>query len=515
MPCATTPAGCWPTAGPRRCTYGPDGQRRGEGLRVFVSCFAPAPRMLVFGAIDFAAAVARIGSFLGYRVTVCDARPVFATRKRFPDADEVIVDWPHRYLQAQVDAGALDRRTVICVLTHDPKFDVPVLAAGAAATGGVRRSDGIARDARGPAGSAAAGGADRRRADAVGVARSDSTSGREPRRKRRSRSPRRSSPGAGTAAGGRCRRRSVRSTGHRSPTPSCADRGAHRAVDRSASASRRQAGAGICERLFPSVDVRKYDAPAAPVRHATPTPRSPRAQALLVPLVDTRARRGPATHRAAGDRDGEAARSHFRTDHRAQRLPRSVGGRRRHREFGRSHRRAFGWRVHPALLHPGRWRRVPRDASRKPPRGEPQDGLRLGGRPHRRDAAALGAVPRRADHRGVQRDGPRLQRRRQPRVRRGHSGTAADAVRQHAWTRIPTGAQGWVPPRRRVRRRRPVPWRRLRLPRRERPVQGQRGHDLPALRHPPVPWQQRQGGVRRDDPGGDAADRVARRHRAT
>jgi xanthine dehydrogenase accessory factor len=108
-------------------TYGPDGQRRGEGLTVFVSCFAPAPRMLVFGAIDFAAAVARVGSFLGYRVTVCDARPVFATTKRFPDADEVIVDWPHRYLQAQVAAGSLDGRTVICVLTHDPKFDVPVL----------------------------------------------------------------------------------------------------------------------------------------------------------------------------------------------------------------------------------------------------------------------------------------------------------------------------------------------------------------------------------------------------
>jgi xanthine dehydrogenase accessory factor len=108
-------------------TYGPDGQRRGEGLRVFVSSFAPAPRMLVFGAIDFAAAVARMGSFLGYRVTVCDARPVFATARRFPDADEVVVDWPHRYLQEQVDAGAVDGRTVVCVLTHDPKFDVPLL----------------------------------------------------------------------------------------------------------------------------------------------------------------------------------------------------------------------------------------------------------------------------------------------------------------------------------------------------------------------------------------------------
>ncbi len=107
--------------------YGPDGQRRGEGMQVFVSSFAPRPRMLVFGAIDFAAALARQGSFLGYRVTVCDARGVFATPARFPTADEVVVDWPHRYLAAQAAAGAVDRRTVICVLTHDPKFDVPVL----------------------------------------------------------------------------------------------------------------------------------------------------------------------------------------------------------------------------------------------------------------------------------------------------------------------------------------------------------------------------------------------------
>ncbi|MDP9444428.1 MAG: XdhC family protein, partial [Actinomycetota bacterium] len=107
--------------------YGPAGQRRGEGMRVFVSAFAAPPRMLVFGAIDFAAAVARIGSFLGYRVTVCDARPVFATASRFPDADEVVVDWPHRYLAAEAAAGRVDSRTVICVLTHDPKFDVPVL----------------------------------------------------------------------------------------------------------------------------------------------------------------------------------------------------------------------------------------------------------------------------------------------------------------------------------------------------------------------------------------------------
>src|SRR5512134_3708774 len=85
-------------------TYGPDGERRGEGMRVFVWAFAPAPRMIVFGAIDFAAAVARIGSFLGYEVTVCDARPVFATASRFPGADEVVVDWPHRYLRKEIEA---------------------------------------------------------------------------------------------------------------------------------------------------------------------------------------------------------------------------------------------------------------------------------------------------------------------------------------------------------------------------------------------------------------------------
>ena len=107
--------------------YGSEGERRVDEIGVFVASYAPRPRMIVFGAIDFAAAVARIGGFLGYRVTVCDARPVFATSKRFPDADEVVVDWPHRYLAQVSAAGQLDERTVVCVLTHDPKFDVPLL----------------------------------------------------------------------------------------------------------------------------------------------------------------------------------------------------------------------------------------------------------------------------------------------------------------------------------------------------------------------------------------------------
>ena len=103
--------------------YGAHGERRGDDLAVFVHSFAPPPRMLVFGAIDFAAAVARAGKFLGYRVTVCDARQIFATPARFPEADEVVVNWPHRYLAGTT----VDERTVICVLTHDPKFDVPLL----------------------------------------------------------------------------------------------------------------------------------------------------------------------------------------------------------------------------------------------------------------------------------------------------------------------------------------------------------------------------------------------------
>lgn len=103
--------------------YGPHGERRRDEVGVFVESYAPPPRMLVFGAIDYAAAVAKIGKFLGYRVTVCDARPIFATKARFPDADEVVVEWPHRYLSRT----PVDARSVICVLTHDPKFDVPLL----------------------------------------------------------------------------------------------------------------------------------------------------------------------------------------------------------------------------------------------------------------------------------------------------------------------------------------------------------------------------------------------------
>ncbi|MEU6992604.1 XdhC/CoxI family protein [Streptomyces sp. NPDC046465] len=102
---------------------GEDGSRCGSPLVVLVESSVPPPRMIVFGAIDFASALVRMGKFLGYHVTVCDARPVFATPTRFPDADEIVVEWPHRYLES----ADVDARTVLCVLTHDAKFDVPLL----------------------------------------------------------------------------------------------------------------------------------------------------------------------------------------------------------------------------------------------------------------------------------------------------------------------------------------------------------------------------------------------------
>jgi xanthine dehydrogenase accessory factor len=95
------------------------------GETVFVHALAPRPAMYVFGAIDHAAALTRVGRLLGYRVTVCDARAAFVTPERFPDADELVVEWPDRFLRR----ATVDARTAICVLTHDEKFDVPALLA--------------------------------------------------------------------------------------------------------------------------------------------------------------------------------------------------------------------------------------------------------------------------------------------------------------------------------------------------------------------------------------------------
>ena len=94
-----------------------------DGEEVFVCSYAPRPNMYVFGAIDHAAALAEVGQFLGYRVTVCDARARFVTPERFPEVDELVVEWPDRFLEQ----APVDERTAICVLTHDHKFDIPLL----------------------------------------------------------------------------------------------------------------------------------------------------------------------------------------------------------------------------------------------------------------------------------------------------------------------------------------------------------------------------------------------------
>jgi xanthine dehydrogenase accessory factor len=105
--------------------YGPKGEANESAVSVFIESYAPPPRMLIFGAVDFTAALTRIAKVLGYRVTVCDAREVFATKARFPYADEVVVDWPNRLLDAV--GPLLGPRDAVCVLTHDAKFDVPAI----------------------------------------------------------------------------------------------------------------------------------------------------------------------------------------------------------------------------------------------------------------------------------------------------------------------------------------------------------------------------------------------------
>ena len=107
--------------------YGPHGEAIEDSVSVFFESFARAPRMLIFGAVDFTGSLVRVAKVLGYQVTVCDAREVFATRTRFPLADEVVVDWPHRLLERV--GGELDAADAVCVLTHDNKFDVPAIIA--------------------------------------------------------------------------------------------------------------------------------------------------------------------------------------------------------------------------------------------------------------------------------------------------------------------------------------------------------------------------------------------------
>jgi len=117
--------------------YGPHGETTPEDLigspvvSVFIESWSPPPQMWIFGAVDFTAALAKVAKVLGYRVTVCDAREVFATRRRFPMADEVMVTWPTPVFEAR--GHTLGQRDAVCILTHDPKFDVPAVQ-GALAT---------------------------------------------------------------------------------------------------------------------------------------------------------------------------------------------------------------------------------------------------------------------------------------------------------------------------------------------------------------------------------------------
>ena len=122
------PEGCidgWVTT--ERLALPPQEETQPEPITLFVESRLPAARMLIFGANDFGAALLPAGQLLGYNVTLCDARPAFATQSRFAGADQVVTDWPHRYLEAEAAAGRIDSRTVVCVLTHDPKFDIPLL----------------------------------------------------------------------------------------------------------------------------------------------------------------------------------------------------------------------------------------------------------------------------------------------------------------------------------------------------------------------------------------------------
>jgi xanthine dehydrogenase accessory factor len=98
-----------------------------EPVTLLVESRLPPARLLIFGANDFGAALLPAAQLLGYHVTLCDARPAFAGQSRFAGADQVVTAWPHRYLAEEAAAGRIDARTVACVLTHDPKFDIPLL----------------------------------------------------------------------------------------------------------------------------------------------------------------------------------------------------------------------------------------------------------------------------------------------------------------------------------------------------------------------------------------------------
>jgi xanthine dehydrogenase accessory factor len=110
--------------------YGWRGEVRSADVSVFFETFAPPPKLVIFGAMDFAAALARNAKLLGYHVTVCDPRTTFATRKRFPMVDVLAIEWPNRFLERE--GPTLNARDAVCVLTHDPKFDIPAIVSALA-----------------------------------------------------------------------------------------------------------------------------------------------------------------------------------------------------------------------------------------------------------------------------------------------------------------------------------------------------------------------------------------------
>jgi xanthine dehydrogenase accessory factor len=112
--------------------YGADGAALGADVRVFIRSWAPAPSIVIFGAIDFSAAVALLARQLGYHVTVVDAREPFVQSPRFSVAAETVVAWPHDYLADR----ELGPRDAVLVFTHDPKFDEPALRAALASGAG-------------------------------------------------------------------------------------------------------------------------------------------------------------------------------------------------------------------------------------------------------------------------------------------------------------------------------------------------------------------------------------------
>ena len=105
--------------------YGAGGEVMGSDLSVYVQAFSTPPEMVIFGAIDFSAEMAKLASEIGYRVTICDAREAFAASPRFSRSAEVVVDWPDRHLSGR----ELGPRDAVLVFTHDRKFDEPALTA--------------------------------------------------------------------------------------------------------------------------------------------------------------------------------------------------------------------------------------------------------------------------------------------------------------------------------------------------------------------------------------------------